>query len=92
MAWNPSPKVAECREIARKHGKQIVILLMIDAKARTLESASYGETTGACQVAKHLSDVAYDAIVDEYADVDQTDEGRAFVDAEVERLRKELKL
>ncbi len=45
MAWNPSPKVADCREIARKWGgKHQVIVLAIDCAAGTLEMATYGHT------------------------------------------------
>lgn len=63
MAWNPSPKVADCREIARKWKKQQVIILAIDINAQTLEYASYGETQKLCSDAKRLADVAYSAIL-----------------------------
>jgi hypothetical protein len=63
MAWNPSPKVADCRDIARKWGKQQVIILAIDTNQNTLEYASYGETKELCSDAQKLADAAYDAIV-----------------------------
>ena len=62
MAWNPSPKVADCREIARKWGKQQVIIIAVDYKTGTLEYASYGETMTLCADAKQLADLAYEAI------------------------------
>ena len=58
MSWNPSPKVADCREIARKWRKQQVIILAVDIKAGTLEYASYGETKPLCDEAKVLADAA----------------------------------
>ena len=52
MAWNPSPKVADCREIARKWGNGIeqVIIIGIDGEGRTV-TATYGETTQLCKCA-----------------------------------------
>jgi len=41
MAWNPSPKVAAARDIARKFKKQQAIVLLIDTEQGTLELASY---------------------------------------------------
>lgn len=67
MAWNPSPKVADCREIARKWGKQQVIVLAIDRVSGTLEMATYGETKMLCAHAKRLGDAAYDAVMKAYA-------------------------
>lgn len=66
MAWNPSPKVADCREIARKWGKPQIIILAVDPVAGTLEYASYGETKASCAEARRLADVAYQAILDGY--------------------------
>ena len=61
MAWNPSPKVADCREIARKWGKEQVIILALDGDGR-LGMATYGHTPQLCACAKVLGDVAFDAI------------------------------
>ena len=61
MAWNPSPKVSDCRTIARKWKRDRVIILALDD--RTMEMASYGETKRLCDDAKKLGDVAYDAIM-----------------------------
>lgn len=66
MPWNPSPKVADCREIARKWDKQQVIILAIDTEAGTLEYASYGDTKASCAKARRLADIAYNAIMDNY--------------------------
>ena len=68
MAWNPSPKVADCREIARKWGKQQVIVLAVDPVAGTLEMATYGQTRELCAEAKRLGDHAYQAVMDHYED------------------------
>lgn len=59
MAWNPSPKVADCREIARKWNKQQVIIIAIDTHADTIEYASYGETKQLCAEAKNIADAAF---------------------------------
>lgn len=66
MAFNPSPKVADCREIAKKWNKPQIIILAIDPIAGTLEYASYGESKAHCDEAKRLADVAYQAITDKY--------------------------
>lgn len=69
MAWNPSPKVADCREIARKWGKKHqVIILAVDRAAGTLEMATYGETKALCADAKRMGDAAYQAVMDNYED------------------------
>ena len=49
MAWNPSPKVSDCREIARKWGNGIeqVIIIGIDADGGTT-TATYGRTSQLC--------------------------------------------
>lgn len=67
MAWNPNPKVAMCREVARLYDKQMVVLLMVDTKANTLEYASYGETKTLCGEARKMADAAYDAVMEHVA-------------------------
>jgi len=61
MAWNPSPKVADCREIARKWHKEQVIIIALDGDGR-LEMATFGKTPHLCAVAKKLGDVGFDCI------------------------------
>ena len=62
MAWNPSPKVADCREIARKWGNQSqVIVISIDDEGRTV-MATYGRTSQLCACAQILGNVAHKAI------------------------------
>ena len=61
MAFNPSPKVAAARDIARKFKKRQVIVLMLDDD--TLEYASYGETKTLCDGAYKLADIAYSAVM-----------------------------
>jgi hypothetical protein len=62
MAFNPDPKVAEARAIAKKYKKTKVIILMVDDWNGTLEYASYGETPTMCREAKQLADAAYEAV------------------------------
>jgi len=62
MAWNPSAKVADCRELARRWGnKDQVIVIAIDDEGRTV-MATYGRTAQLCACAKVLGDVAHKAI------------------------------
>jgi hypothetical protein len=56
MAWNPSPKVADCRDIARKWGMQQVIILGINPSTGKYEIASYGETRAMCAEAKAINE------------------------------------
>lgn len=67
MAWNPSPKVADARNLARRHGADRVVIVLLSDKTGTMETISYGETRLLCAQAQHLSDVAYDAIYNELA-------------------------
>lgn len=64
MAWNPSPKVATARDAGKKYGANKVILILINERAGTIESVSYGETKTECTMAKRLADVAYEAVYD----------------------------
>ena len=66
MAWNPSPKVADCRDIARKWGKQQIIILAVDLNSGTLEYSSFGDNKSRCDEAKRLADAAYEAVVKAY--------------------------
>jgi len=61
MGFNPSPKVADCRDIARKWGKEQVIIISLDDEGR-MEMATFGKTRELCVVAKKLGDVAFDCI------------------------------
>ena len=62
MAWNPDPKVADCRDIARKWGgKKHVIILALDDT--TMEMATYGATPKLCDATKVLGDKAYNAVI-----------------------------
>lgn len=66
MTFNPSPKVADCRDIAKKWNKPQIIILAVDPISGTLEYASYGESKAHCDEAKRLADVAYQAIMEKY--------------------------
>lgn len=61
MAWNPTPEVADCREIARKWKKEQVIILAIDGKG-AMQMATFGRTRELCACAGQLGDVAFSAI------------------------------
>jgi hypothetical protein len=63
MAWNPSPKVADCREIARKWGVEQVIIFGID-KDGGLAMATYGATMILCACSEKLGNVALSAMED----------------------------
>lgn len=62
MALNLSPKIATAKDIATRFDKDQVIILMFDRKQGTLEYASYGATKSRCAGAKHLADIAFDAL------------------------------
>lgn len=68
MPWNPSPKVADCREIARKWKHQMVIVIGLSPVGGRIEMVTYGETRTLCDAAKKLGDVGYDAVYRKYAD------------------------
>lgn len=51
MAWNPSPKVKDCREIGRKWGCQQVLIIGIDQVTGNVIGASYGDNKELCKSA-----------------------------------------
>ncbi len=63
MAWNPSPKVADCREIAKKwKSRQVVIVSVSESRTGLqLEVVTYGETRALCDQAKGIGDAVYNA-------------------------------
>jgi hypothetical protein len=65
MAWNPSPKVADLRDLAKKWSKTEVIVFYIDGDEGTLEMVTYGQTPGLCALAKERGDVAYAALMED---------------------------
>jgi len=69
MAWNPSPKVADCREIARKWGHKQVIIIALNAETGQMEMATYGETKALCDQTLQLGDAAYEAVKHAYAEI-----------------------
>lgn len=75
-AWNPSPKVAAARDIAKRFGKDQVIVLMLNRGSQgTIEAISYGRNRVLCADAKALASVAYDAIIDELSYQAEDEEG-----------------
>lgn len=64
MAWNPSPKVADCRDVARKWNVQQVIILGFNYKNGTFEIASFGETRALCADAKAIGEAIFKQIED----------------------------
>ncbi len=73
MAWNPSPKVAVARDVARKFRADQIVLLMLDMKAGTMECITYGETKALCAGAKKLGDAAYDAVMNRIEEQEETE-------------------
>lgn len=63
MVWNPSPEVGWARDFGLEFGKDVVVVLAIDAKADSLEAISYGKTRAGCTIAKKLADAGYDAVM-----------------------------
>jgi hypothetical protein len=62
MAWNPSPKVADCRDVARKWNVQQVVILGFNYKNGTFEIASFGETRALCADAKAIGEAIFKQI------------------------------
>lgn len=56
MAWNPSPDVADCRDIARKWKCDQVVVLAVHSKIGQCKVVSYGETRALCAAAKRVND------------------------------------
>ena len=56
MAWNPDPKVADCREVARKWRMTQTIVLGFDQAKGTFAIASYGETAEMCANARKINE------------------------------------
>lgn len=48
MAWNPSPEMALARLFARKHKRDIVIVVAIDENG-VVRTSSYGKTKQLCE-------------------------------------------
>ena len=51
MAWSPSQKVADCRDISRKWKCDQVLIIGIDKQKGQVIGASYGKTMTQCRVA-----------------------------------------
>ena len=62
MAWNPSPRVADCRKIARKWGFNKVIIIALENDKGQATAVSYGKTKAMCADAERLSGVAFEAV------------------------------
>jgi len=58
MSFNPSVGVAEARDIAKKHGDDMVIVLRIKLEEE-MSYASYGRTKSLCSLARMLADVLH---------------------------------
>ena len=57
--WNPSPKVAIARDVAKKLGADRVVILYT-TPTRQCVCISFGVTKSLCANAKHLGDRVYD--------------------------------
>jgi hypothetical protein len=67
MAWNPSPHVADCRDIARKWGNLDQVIIIGISPEGQMEMATYGRTPVLCSETKKIGDVAWNAIMKYYA-------------------------
>lgn len=56
MAWSPSPRVADCRDIAERWGMNQCVIVCINTNSGGYEIASYGQTKFLCDDAKKLND------------------------------------
>ena len=72
MAWNPSPKVADLRDISRKWGYNQIVVLAVNTKTGKFETVSYGETRALCDAARRINEHIYNEVVDGTLDVDAT--------------------
>ncbi len=70
MAWNPSPKVADCREIARKWGYDQVVVLAINSRSRIFETVSYGETRALCEATKEIAERIHEDVASGKIEID----------------------
>lgn len=61
MAWNPAPEVADCRELARKWGKEQIIVLAIDNTGR-VDLVTFGKTKRLCDCAYQFGLCAHKAV------------------------------
>ena len=61
MSWNPSPKVADCRDIANKWNVDQVIIVGIDSDGG-IAVVSYGKTKQLCTVAKKFGEVIMESL------------------------------
>lgn len=70
MAWNPSPKIADLRELARKWKYNQIIVLAINTTTGTFETLSYGETKYLCDRAKKINDQIYKEVSSGVIEID----------------------
>ena len=60
--WRKSPEIVQAQRIAKELGKSQIVILMIDEKAGTIATASYGTNGERCAEAERLAEIAYDAV------------------------------
>ena len=63
------PKVEAAKQLAKKWYKSHVIIIALDDKARTIETASYGSDKRKCAEAEKLGKAAHDGIVFAWDDI-----------------------
>lgn len=54
MAWNPSPKIADLRELSSKWGCDQIVVLALKSGTGTFETVSYGQTKSLCDAADKI--------------------------------------
>jgi hypothetical protein len=72
MAWNPSPEVADCREIARKWGCVQVVVVAV-YPAGQYRTVSYGSTRKQCDAANVTRKEIHDMIDNEVITIIEVD-------------------
>lgn len=70
MAWNPSPKVADLRELSRKWGYAQIVVLAVNPREGTFETVSYGMTPELCGSAKRIMDQVHDKVTSGDIEID----------------------
>jgi hypothetical protein len=70
MAWNPSPKIADLRDLAGKWKADQMIVLAIHADNGTFEVVSYGRTRELCDRARLVNDRICQMVSDGTIEID----------------------
>ena len=64
MAWNPSPKIADLRDLARKWNVGQLVVLEVYELSGKFGVLSYGRTPQLCDKAKFAADQVFEMVND----------------------------